>query len=166
MPAIPDDNLTSYCAAFGALAARRAMRTFLRARSDLPRASAPGVVRHPVSAADTAVRNLRSLGRLMKPPAQSLSPIMVERRWSQFATLDVDLALLRKAAKGCGATVNDAFLAALGKRLRPLPREARRSGRGLQAAVAVNIRRPGDSPYGNHVSGGAFILQHTKTRRA
>ena len=42
MPAIPDDNLTSYCAlALDALAARRAMRTFLRARSDLPREVLP-----------------------------------------------------------------------------------------------------------------------------
>ena len=156
----PDDNLTSYCAL-----AVRTRWLLARADEDVPAGavglaacSAPGVVRHPVSAADTAVRNLRSLGRLMKPPAQSLSPIMVERRLVTVRDARRRSRSCGMPRSGCGATVNDAFLAALGNGFGRYHEKHGAPVGGLQAAVAVNIRRPGDSPYGNHVSGGSFII--------
>ena len=77
----PTDNLTSYSLLTPRAGAEEMHEDVPagRGRTCRVKCSRSGR-RHPVSAADTAVRNLRSLGRLMKPPAQSLSPIMVERR--------------------------------------------------------------------------------------
>ena len=95
----------------------------------------------------------------MTPPSTRLSPIMVERRgWSRFATLDVDLEALKGAAKSCGATVNDAFLAAAGYGMASYHHKHGAPVERLRAAVAVNTRRPGDSPYGNHARGGSLVI--------
>jgi hypothetical protein len=55
-----------------------------------------------------------SLTRTLSPPDARPSPLLAGRGggW-RFATLDVALPALRAAAKAAGATVNDAYLAAL-----------------------------------------------------
>ena len=161
MPPLPDDNLTSRRAlALDAVGARRErLRSFLRGTARLAVHNAPRVLRHPVAAAGTAARNVQALGRIMKPPTERLSPIMVERRgWSRFAVLDVDLTALRAAAKSHNATVNDAFLAALGNAFARYHEKHGAPVERLRAAVAVNTRRAGDSPHGNHVNGGSFVM--------
>jgi diacylglycerol O-acyltransferase / wax synthase len=161
MPPLPDDDLTTQRAlALDALAARRQqLKSLLRGTGGLVARSAPGVMRHPMAAAGTAVRNVQALGRTVKPPTERLSPIMVERRgWSRFATLDVDLTALRAAARSRNATVNDAFLAALGNGFARYHEKHGAPVERLRVGVAMNTRRVGDSPYGNHVNGGALVI--------
>ena len=161
MPPLPDDRVTTQGAlALDALAARRERaRSLLRSTGGLAVRSAPGMVRHPVAAVGTAVRNIQALGRITKPPTRALSPIMVDRRgWSRFSTLDVDLNALRGVAKSYGATVNDAFLAALGNGFARYHEKHGAPVQRLRAAVGVNARREGDSPFGNQVRGGSLVI--------
>ncbi len=95
MPPLPhDDDVHSRRALlFDALAARRKQASgFARcgqagAAGRLALRGAPELVRHPASAVRSAARNVRALGRVMKPPTETLSPIMLDRRgWSRFGT--------------------------------------------------------------------------------
>jgi diacylglycerol O-acyltransferase / wax synthase len=161
MPPLPDDDVTTQRAlALDALgASRERLTSFLRGTGALAVRSGPRVMRHPVAAAGTAARNVKALGRIVKPQTERLSPIMVERRgWSRFATLDVDLTALRAAARSRNATVNDAFLAVLGNGFARYHQKHGAPVDRLRAGVPVNTRRVGDSPYGNHVSGGGLII--------
>jgi WS/DGAT/MGAT family acyltransferase len=116
-------------------------------------------VRHPRDAANGAARNLQALRRITTPPGKALSPIMVERRgWARFAVLETELAPLRRAAKSRGFTVNDAFLAALANGFARYHERHGSPVEQLRVAVPVNTRRPGDPPYGSHVSGGVLAI--------
>ena len=161
MPPLPDDDLTTRRAlALDALVARgEQLRGVLRGTGGLVARSAPRVMRHPMAAADTAARNLKALGRTVKAPTERLSPIMVERRgWSRFATIDVDLTALQAAARSHNATVNDAFLAALGNGFAHYHEKHGAPVERLRVAVPVNVRKVGDSPFGNHVNIGGLII--------
>ncbi len=161
MPPLPDDELTSPRAlALDAVDVRREqLRGLVRGAARMAVHDAPRVMRHPVAAAVTAVRNVQAVVRIMKPPTERLSPIMVERRgWWRFAVLDVDLTALRAVAKSHNATVNDTFLAALGNGFaryhekNGAPVERLRGGRRGEHPAS------GDSPHGNHVAGGSFVM--------
>ena len=102
----------------------------------------------------------------MTPPVKSLSPIMTERRgWMRFAALEVDLDGLRNAAKPRGYTVNDAFVTAVGQGFALYHERHGKPVERLRAAVAVNIREPGDFSMGNHVRGEAIALPSAPTTR-
>ncbi|WP_019877527.1 wax ester/triacylglycerol synthase domain-containing protein [Sporichthya polymorpha] len=81
---------------------RKAGSTALRALSN------------PPESVRSSVRYTSSLKRVLSPPAAEPSPLLAERstNW-RFAALDVDFAALRAAAKTVGASINDAYLAAL-----------------------------------------------------
>ena len=161
MPPLPEDNLTTgHALALDALAAgSERLGTLARGTVRLGVRNAPGVVRHPGNATDTAARNVKALGRILKPPTAKLSPIMVERRgWTRFAATDVDLTALRAAARSCAATVNDAFLAALGNGFARYHEKHGAAVDRLRVAVAVDTRRESDSAYGNYAHGGALVL--------
>jgi WS/DGAT/MGAT family acyltransferase len=161
MPPLPEHDLTSPRAlAFDALGANsERLTSFLVDAGGLAVRNAPRVMGHPVAAASTVVRNVRALGRIMKVPGERLSPIMVERRgWVRFAAIEVDLTALRASARSRNATVNDAFLAALGNGFARYHEKHGAPVDHLRAAVAVNTRREGDSPYGNRAAGGALVM--------
>ena len=95
----------------------------------------------------------------MKPQGERLSPIMVERRgWAHFAGFEVDLTALRSVARSRQATLNDAFLAAIGNGFARYHDKHDAPVEQLRVAVAVNARREGDSQYGNHAMGGALVI--------
>ena len=95
----------------------------------------------------------------MNPQGERMSPIMVERRgWARFAASEVDMTALRTVARSHHATLNDAFLAALGHGFARYHEKHDAPVEQLRVAVVVNIRREGDSPFGNHVSGGALMI--------
>ena len=54
--------------------------------------------------------------------------------------------------------MNDAFLAALGNAFARYHEKHGAPVERLRAAIAVNTRRAGDSPHGNHVNGGSFVM--------
>ncbi|MGO9286888.1 MAG: wax ester/triacylglycerol synthase domain-containing protein [Mycobacterium sp.] len=119
----------------------------------------PGTVAHPRDTADTISKNIRALARVMTPPLRSLSPIMTERRgWMRFAALEFDLDQLRNAAKPRGCTVNDAFVTAVAQGFARYHERHGKPVERLRAAVAVNIRKPGDISVANHVRGEAIAI--------
>ena len=119
----------------------------------------PGVVARPRDTADTISKNIKALAKVMSPPMKSLSPIMTERRgWMRFAALEFDLDGLRNAAKPRGCTVNDAFVTAVAHGFALYHERHGKPVERLRAAVAVNIRKPGDFSMGNHVRGEAIAL--------
>ncbi len=119
----------------------------------------PRVVGRPRDTADTIRKNIRSLARVMTPPVKSLSPVMTERRgWMRFAALEFDLHKLRNAAKPRGCTINDAFVTAVAQGFALYHERHGKPVERLRAAVAVNIRKPGDFSFGNHVRGEAIAI--------
>lgn len=84
---------------------------------------------------------------------------MGERRgWMRFAALELDLQMLRKAAKPRGCTVNDAFVTAVAHGFALYHQRHGKPVERLRAAVAVNIRRPGDVSIANHVRGESIAI--------
>jgi diacylglycerol O-acyltransferase len=160
MPPLPDDDPSIRRAVLDQVsAAHERVRSLVHGAREVARRDVPRAMRHPAAVAATAARNAQALGRMMKPPTERLSPIMVERRgWWRYATLDVDLTAMRAAARSQHATLNDAFLAALAEGFARYHDEHGTPVRQLRAAVAVNTRQAGDSPYGNHVRGGSILM--------
>ncbi len=123
------------------------------------RRNGPDALRHPIRTGATAARTVLAQGRLMKPVTETLSPLMVGRHgWSRFATLEVDLDRLKRAAKAHGATVNDAFVTAVATGLASYHEQHGAPVQELRATVAVSTRRPDDPPYGNRVLGGRIKI--------
>ncbi|WP_320671818.1 wax ester/triacylglycerol synthase family O-acyltransferase [Patulibacter defluvii] len=124
---------------------RRDARDLARVARGLPR-----VVRRPLTAALDAAGYARSLRRVLGAARSTPSPLLAARdgHWC-FHAIDVPLDGLRAAARSAGATLNDAFLAAL---LGGFARyhDALGSPRSaLPIAIPISIRRPDDPAGGN-----------------
>ena len=119
----------------------------------------PTVLSRPADAANTIRKNVRALMKVMTPPGESLSPLMSERRgWMRFAALELDLQTLREAAKPRGCTVNDAFVTAVAHGFALYHQRHGKPVERLRAAIAVNIRQPGDFSVANHVRGESIAI--------
>ncbi len=161
LPPVPSEEpMGPWALALDAMASNR--ERFLGLVGDVgtaARRAIPAVLRRPREAAETATRNVRALGDVTKPPGEPLSPIMTERRgWSHFAVLDADLGALRLAAKPRGATVNDAFITAIGYGFARYHERLGSPVEALRVTTAVSVRQPGDPLQGNRVMGGHFVL--------
>jgi len=119
----------------------------------------PAVVLRPVHTVSNVGKNVRALVKLRTPLLKTLSPVMTGRRgWLRFAALEFDLERLRNAATSRACTVNDAFVTAVAHGFALYHQRHGKPVERLRAAIAVNIRKPGDSPFGNRVRGGAIAL--------
>ncbi|MGO9103177.1 MAG: wax ester/triacylglycerol synthase domain-containing protein [Mycobacterium sp.] len=121
---------------------------------------APYALRHPVGAIKAVVRNFAALGHIMKPRLHRFSPIMVERRgWWRFAKFDFDdFPAFHRVAKAAGCTINDAVMAGVGTGI-ALYHEAHGAPiKQIRTVLAINVRRPNDPPFGNHLSAGIIDM--------
>ena len=119
----------------------------------------PTVVLRPVDTAGNVTKNVRALVRILTPPLKTLSPLMTGRRgWMRFAALEFDLESLRKASKPRGCTVNDAFVTAVAHGFALYHERHGKPIERLRAAIPVDIRKPGDPPFGNHVSARPMVI--------
>jgi len=95
-----------------------------------------------------------SLRRVLADPEAPGSPLLKGRSMSwRYLALDVDFAGLRGASKAAGATLNDAYLAAL---LAALRRYHEQLGVPIEAApiaIPISVRRDGDAAGGNQFTG-------------
>jgi hypothetical protein len=120
---------------------------------------APMVWKAPAEVIPAVQRNVKALGRLLKPPTRSLSPIMIERRgWSRFVPVEADLAALKSASRAHRASLNGAFLAGVAYGFAKYHEELGKPVEQLRTTVAINMRKPSDPPGGNHILGGHFVM--------
>ena len=113
-------------------------------------ATAPGLARDVVGSARAAIDAAQSLGRLLTPVTEPLSPIMGARSLSvHFDLLTAPLAETKAAAKQADGKLNDAFVAAVAG---GLARYHERHGApvdALRMTMPINIRVEGQAAGGN-----------------
>ncbi|WP_116998517.1 wax ester/triacylglycerol synthase domain-containing protein [Desertimonas flava] len=115
----------------------------------IPRWTA-SALRDPVHTAAAAVRGVRSVGRMLRPAGAPLSPAMRGRGMSRrLEAFDVSLPEMLAAAHAAGATLNDAFLAAVAEGMRRYHVRHGVTAESLRVTMPVNLRRD-DDPVGNN----------------
>jgi diacylglycerol O-acyltransferase / wax synthase len=156
MPAIPEpeDESRLVLAAEAASYTGRRILGFLAQSAGSMARTLPTVVRHPRDTATSVAQNVRAVARIAAPNLKTLSPLMTDRRgWLRFAALEADLQGLRKAAKARGCTINDAFVTAVAHAFALYHQRHGKPIDRLRTTIPVDIRKPGDAPFGNRVNG-------------
>jgi WS/DGAT/MGAT family acyltransferase len=104
-------------------------------------------------------RLARSVARLLAPAGEQLSPILRDRSLSRaLDAFEVPLGPLHTAAKRAGATVNDAFLAAVAGGVRTYHDRLGRPLPAMRITMPVSLRRPEDPAGGNRFAPARFVL--------
>jgi diacylglycerol O-acyltransferase / wax synthase len=110
-------------------------------------------IRDPVGTASAAVDEARSVLRMVRPIVDTRSPIMRDRRLQRhFSMLDIGFEELHDAAATVGATVNDAFVAAIAGGMRRYHEQHGATVAELRVMMPISFRRSGDGPGGNRVT--------------
>ena len=110
-------------------------------------------VREPTEAGRDARAYAASAGRLLAPVTERASSVMTDRSVRRrYDVLDVSLDALREAAHVRGASVNDAFLTAVGGGLGRYHDRAGALPEALRITTMISIRRSGDPDGGNRVN--------------
>ena len=99
------------------------------------------VVRHPAEQARELRDTLESIGRVLAPASEPLSPLMRGRSTAvRFDYLPVSLAELKRAGKAVGGTVNDAFVAGIAGGLARYHEAQGAPAESLRMLMPVNVR--------------------------
>lgn len=110
-------------------------------------------VLHPLRTVTDAGRFATSVLRTVRPITRTASPVMTERGFSwHFDVLEVPFDTLHDAARGAGATLNDAFVASITGGLRRYHQHHGRPVSQLRMSMPISTRTRHDGPGGNHVS--------------
>jgi WS/DGAT/MGAT family acyltransferase len=116
--------------------------------------SAPTVLRDLPTAARSTAATAASLGRLMAPAFEPLSPLMAARSLSvHFDVITAPLGETKAAAKSVGGTLNDAFVAAVAGGLARYHERLGSPVEALRMSMPINIRS-GD---GEVLAGNQFV---------
>ncbi len=114
---------------------------------------------NPSRGATMAARQLRSIGKLLAPVTQSMSPIMTERGLSRrLDSFDIPLDSLLAAAHAVDSSLNDAFLASVAGGMRRYHDVHGAPVKALRVTMPINLRRPGDPPGSNRFTPARFAL--------
>lgn len=119
--------------------------------------SVSGVAWHtltdPTNSARSFLRYGASLRRVLGDTGISGSPLLAKRSMSwRFGALEVAFADLRGASKAVGASLNDAYIAALLGGLRHYHEGLGQPLDVVPMAIPVSVRKPGDPAGGNRIS--------------
>jgi diacylglycerol O-acyltransferase / wax synthase len=137
---------------------RSAATVSVRGVQALPAAAARAVA-NPGGPATSALRQLRSIGKLLAPVTHPLSPIMHDRGLSRrLDSFDVPLDALLAAAHAADSSLNDAFLAAVAGGMRRYHQQHQAPVEALRVTMPINLRRPGDPPGSNRFTPARFTL--------
>jgi diacylglycerol O-acyltransferase len=99
------------------------------------------LMRSPVDTVKGVSEGVRSLGRLMAPVTQPLSPVLTGRSLSnRFDTIFLPLADLKGAGKAAGGSVNDAFVSAVAGGLRRYHEHFGACVEELRMNMPINMR--------------------------
>jgi WS/DGAT/MGAT family acyltransferase len=108
----------------------------------------------PVGEAQRLRDNIGSIGRLMKPISEPLSPVMTGRSLTvRFDAIEIPLESLKAAASAGGGTLNDAFVAGVTGGLRRYHEQAGGPVDELRMNMPINIR---DGARASH-AGNQFV---------
>lgn len=136
-------------------------RIFALARHEVA-AAAPaawGAVRAPVRAVSDAVATARSVGRMVAPVSQTLSPVMTDRGLGRHLDmLTVSLPELKRAGSAAGGTLNDAFLTALTGGLRRYHERHGAEVGDLRVTLPISLRKETDPEAGNRITLERFTV--------
>ncbi len=107
----------------------------------------------PTESVRSSLRYTSSLKRVLSPPAAEPSPLLAGRstNW-RFAALDVDFAALRAAAKTVGASINDAYLAALLGGYRLYHEAMGAPPQPVPVAIPMSLRKADEAHGGNDIA--------------
>ncbi len=112
---------------------------------------------HPLETAKQALAFARSLRRVAANPSAEGSPLLASRSLSlRFHILDVELIDLKGAAKAVGASVNDAFVAALLGAFRRYHEAMDAPIESMPVAIPISVRNSKDAAGGNRFVGARF----------
>lgn len=130
-----------------------------RATASVGRAAA-ATLRHPFGAVRAGLDIGSSAGRVLEPTTTPLSPVLAGRSPSiRLDAVEVSLADLKAAGAAAGATVNDAFLAALAGAMRTYHEAAGQPAPAIRMSMAVNRRDDSTRmDAGNHVTGARLVV--------
>jgi WS/DGAT/MGAT family acyltransferase len=118
-----------------------------------------GAIRHPRRTVDDAVELARSVGRLVAPVTETLSPVMTDRHLGgTYRTLTVPVADLHRAARRHDAHLNDAFLAGITGGMRRYHELHEADVGHLRVAMPISLRTADDAAGGNHVTVMRFVV--------
>ena len=116
-------------------------------------------VADPVGAVRDSLRTVRSVGRLLAPAREPLSPLLAGRGIDrELHVFDVPLAAFHDAAASCESTINDVFLGVVGGALREYHDQLGQPVRALRFTMPVNRRTTADAPGGNRFTPVRFVL--------
>jgi WS/DGAT/MGAT family acyltransferase len=114
---------------------------------------------NPAELMTTTARQVRSVGKLLAPVTQPLSPVMTRRGMSRrLDVFDVPLAALRKAAHRAESTLNDAFLASIASGMSRYHERHDAPVSALRVTMPINTRRPGDPAGSNRFTPARFVI--------
>jgi len=117
------------------------------------------VARHPVRSGRELAETVASIGRLVAPVTETLSPIMTARGLGRHLDLvSADLDDLKRAAAFAGGSVNDGFLAAVTGGLRRYHDEHGAPVDELRVTLPVSIRNADDPIGGNRITLQRFTV--------
>jgi WS/DGAT/MGAT family acyltransferase len=117
-------------------------------------AAASTAASHPTAVVAGLGATVGSVGRLLAPTPNPLSPIMTGRSLSfRFQTLTFSLPDLKAAARGAGGTLNDAFVAAVAGGLHRYHQRHGTEIDALRMTMPINIRTEGTED----VAGNQFV---------
>jgi WS/DGAT/MGAT family acyltransferase len=110
-------------------------------------------IRHPVATAAAAAAIAASVYRTVRPVNRTGSPLMKERNLIRhLAVHEVSMPQLREAAHGCGAALNDAFIAGVTGGLRQYHEKHGACVGELHMTMPISLRTNADEMGGNRIT--------------
>ncbi len=124
--------------------------------------AASAIVRSPRAAVDNIALVGGSVARMLAPATTPRSPIMHGRSLSRdLGTFSVPLDDLKRAAKGSGCSLNDAFIAGALGGLRRYHEDHGVSVEDLRMTMPINVRTDTAQLGGNHFTPARFLVPLT-----
>lgn len=116
-------------------------------------------VKNPLDPLASLVRGARSVGKLLAPVLEPLSPVMTQRGMSRrLDAFDVPLDAMRAAAHAVDGSVNDAFLASVAGAMRRYHELHDAPVEALRVTMPINLRRADDRSASNRFTPARFAI--------
>ena len=117
------------------------------------------MVMHPMRSVGRVAAVGGSVGRLMAPARRPMSPIMTGRSFRRHVEiLDLDLRIIKRAARAWEGTLNDVFVTSVVRGLTLYHAQHGVTARGFRVLMPVSVRDSADREAGNHFVPARFVI--------